>query len=112
MIEKRITLGFLAVFISCGMPATGARAADPMLAGFAEADITPDLSAGTVFLAGFGQNRKATAVLDPIAVRAMVLPDGSQTIAIACADVVVLFLPSTQRIRQELSGFGYVLVSS
>ena len=94
------------------MPASGARAAAPLLAGFAEADITPDLSAGTVFLAGFGQNRRATAVLDPIAVRAIVLRDGSQTIAIACADVVGLFLPSTQRIRKEFPSFGYVLVSS
>ena len=42
----------------------------------------------------------------------MVLRDGTQSIAIAAADVVGLFLPSTQRIRKELSGFGYVLISS
>ena len=30
----------------------------------------------------------------------------------ACADVVGLFLPSVERIRKELPGFTYVLVSS
>src|SRR5207248_1244676 len=32
----------------------------PLLAGFAEADITPKLGANPVYMAGFGQNRKAT----------------------------------------------------
>jgi hypothetical protein len=82
------------------------------LAGFAEADITPDPAGGAVFLAGFGHNRKATASLDPIAVRAVVLRSGSQTIAIACADVIGLFFPSVERIRKELPDFTYVLVSS
>src|SRR5262245_23985599 len=83
-----------------------------LLAGFAVEDITPGPAGQSVFLAGFGHNRKATAVLDPIAVRAVVLRSGSQTIAIACADVIGLFFPSVERIRKELSGFTYVLVSS
>src|SRR5437879_1160858 len=81
-------------------------------AGFAEADITPEVRNRTVFLAGFGHNRKATAVLDPIAVRAVVLRDESQMIAMACADVVGLFRPSVERIRKQLPEFKYVLVSA
>jgi hypothetical protein len=87
-------------------------AADPMSAGFGEADITPQLGAKPVYLAGFAGNRKAATVLDPIAVRAVVLRSGGKTVAIACADVVGLFLPSVERVRKELSGFDYVLVSS
>jgi hypothetical protein len=86
--------------------------ADALLAGFGEADITPQLNGKPVYLAGFSGNRKATAVLDPLAVRAVVLRSGGKTVAIACADVVGLFLPSIERIRKELTGFDYVLVSS
>jgi hypothetical protein len=96
-----------------GLLSTTAAAEAPLQAGFGEADITPKLVVGKpVYLAGFGANRKATAVLDPLAVRAVVLRDGNKTIAIACADVVGLFLPSVERIRKELTGFDYVLISS
>ncbi len=94
--------------------ASPARAADNdiLQAGFGEADITPALGGKPVFLAGFGQNRRATEVLDPLAVRAVVLRHGGRTVAIACADAVGLFLPSVERVRKELPGFTYVLVSS
>src|SRR5579872_5767939 len=41
--------------------------------GFAEKDLTPEVGAGKkpVYLAGFGQNRKATKVHDPIMARAI-----------------------------------------
>lgn len=81
-------------------------------AGFAERDITPKIEGPPVYLAGFGHNRKATAVLDSIAVRAVVLRSGDSTIAIACADVVGLFLPTVERIRKRLEGFDSVLVSA
>jgi hypothetical protein len=75
-------------------------------------DITPRLGAKPVYLAGFGQNRRATEVLDPLAVRAVVLRQGERKIAVACADVVGLFHDSVERVRKELPGFTYVLVSS
>ncbi len=84
----------------------------PLLAGFGEVDITPKLDGKPVYLAGFGANRKATGVLDSLAVRAIVLRHGGKTVALACADVVGLFLPSVERVRKELPGFDYVLVSS
>jgi hypothetical protein len=92
---------------------SGANADDtPLQVGFGEADITPTLIGKPVYLAGFGANRKATAVLDPLAVRAVVFRHGGRTVAIACADVVGLFLPTVERVRKELTGFDYVLVSS
>ncbi|HEY1381560.1 MAG TPA: hypothetical protein VGF55_32480 [Gemmataceae bacterium] len=85
---------------------------DQLQAGFGEADITPALIGKPAYLAGFGPNRKATAALDPLAVRAVVLRHGGKTVAIACADVVGLFLPTVERVRKELAAFDYVLVSS
>src|SRR4051794_10815368 len=73
-----------------------ARAVD---AGFGEADITPQVAGTRVFLAGFGKDRPATGVLDPLAVRAFVLRDGDKKIAFATADVVGLFRPSVERVR-------------
>jgi hypothetical protein len=94
----------------CVFAVNSSSAAEPPLeAGFGEADITPSLTAKPVYLAGFGQNRKATEVLDPLMVRAVVLRHGDTKIAVASADVVGLFLPSAQRVRKELPGFTYVL---
>src|SRR5437764_14661755 len=81
-------------------------------AGFGEADVTPELGKKPVYLAGFGQNRKATKVHDPIMVRAVVLADGDQQIALVSADVVGLFITSVERVRTQLPGFKYVLVSA
>jgi hypothetical protein len=83
-----------------------------LLAGFAEADITPKLGDKPVYLAGFGQNRKATGVLDPLKVRAVVLKHGGRKVALACADLVGFFLTNVTNVRQALPDFTYVLVSS
>lgn len=80
--------------------------------GYAEIDVTPALGKSPVFLAGFGQNRKATKVHDPIMVRAVVLAEGDQKIAMVSVDVVGLFLPAVERVRAKLPGFKYVLVSA
>jgi hypothetical protein len=95
-----------------GAPAPPDPAPTMLMAGFAQADITPDLGSGPVYLAGFAHNRKATAVHDPLLVRAAVLQTGQMKIAIASADLIGLFLPSVERIRRELPGFEYVLVSA
>ena len=97
-----------AVLIVCLIPFP-ARALD---FGYAEIDATPELGKKPVYLAGFGQNRKATKVHDPIMVRAVVLADGDQKIALVSADVVGLFITSTERVRAQLPGFQYVLVSA
>ncbi len=84
----------------------------PFEAGFGEADITPPLKDKTVYLAGFGHNRKATGVHDPLKARAVVLRHGQQKWAIVSLDVVGFFLPHVERVRKRLTGFTCVLVSS
>ena len=87
--------------------------AEALQVGFAEADITPKVAADRpVYLAGFGQNRKATGVHDPIMARTVVLKDGTSKMALVSLDVVGFFHPNVVRIRQQLPGFTYVLVSS
>jgi hypothetical protein len=97
----------------CCLSALPALAAEPTLSvGFGEVDVSPELGKKPVFLAGFGQDRLAKSVHDPIMARAVVLFDGSKTVALVSVDVVGLFLPSVERVRKQLAGFDYVLVSS
>lgn len=95
---------------ACALPA----GAGEFTVGFGEADVTPDVGKDKkpVFLAGFGQNRRATAVHDPIMARAVVLADGDQKVALVTVDVVGLFLPAVEAVRAKLPGFKYVLVSA
>src|SRR5437762_6000538 len=51
--------------------------------GFGETDITPTLGDKPVYMAGFGQNRKAKSIHDPLKARAIVLSDGKVKLAIA-----------------------------
>ena len=63
-------------------------------------------------MAGFGQNRKATAVHDPLMARAIVFKHGTSKIALVSINVVGLFHANVLDIRAKLPGFTYVLVSS
>jgi hypothetical protein len=95
------------------LPGLSLGAAEPGLSvGFGSVDVSPELGKKPVYLAGFGQDRPATRIHDPIMARAVVLADGSEKIALVSVDVVGLFLPSVDRIRSGLNGYRYVLVSS
>src|SRR5512145_954641 len=100
----RFTLALLAV-----VTLTLSAGAGEFTVGFGEADLTPEVGnkAKPVYLAGFGQNRKATKVHDPIMARAVVMADGDEKIALVSVDVVGLFLPSVERVREKLPGFKY-----
>jgi hypothetical protein len=80
--------------------------------GFGELEITPSLSGKPVYIAGYGQNRRATGVLDPLMARAIVLRNGGHKIAIVSLDLVGFFNTNVENVRARLSGFDYVLVSS
>src|SRR5207253_9382613 len=86
-----------------------ADAPDAVLeAGFGEADITPPVAdKKPVYMAGFGNNRKATGVHDPLFARAVVLRQGDTKIALVSIDVVGFFYTNVQRVRKELKGFRY-----
>ncbi len=87
---------------------------EPMLhAGFAEADITPALERGKpVYMAGFGHDRKAVAVHDPLKVRAVVLKHGGRKIALVGVDVVGLFQETTARVRAGFPDFDAVIIGA
>jgi hypothetical protein len=110
--SKSLLLVGLSVCICVSLAPSSAIAAAPLLAGFAEADITPAVKDKTVFMAGFGHNRKATGVHDPLMARAVVLRQGKDKVALVCVDLVGFFHPQVQSVRKKLDGFTYVLVSS
>src|SRR4051794_19626668 len=56
--------------------------------GFGEADITPKIGDKPVYIAGFGQNRKATKAHDPLFARAVVFKDAKKKVALVAVDLV------------------------
>jgi hypothetical protein len=107
---KRLLLVFVAIAMAA--PAQAGNAPQMLQAGFGATDVTPDGNGKPVYLAGFGKGRKATRVHDPIMARAVVLQAGKTKIAIASVAVVGLFREPVERVRRQLPGFTYVLVSS
>ena len=97
----------LVLFVSCAI------ANDGLFVGFAEVDITPEVTGSKpVWIAGYGHGRKANGVHDPLMARAVVMRHGDDRIALVAVDLVGLQLPEVKRIRAELQGFRYVLVAS
>ncbi len=103
---------FLLMALLVAAPRVGAQPVPDLSVGFGEVDVTPDLAKKPVWLAGFGKNRKATRVHDPLRARAVVFAHDKKKIAIVSADVVGLFNEVAQRVRRQLPGFTYVLVCS
>lgn len=104
-----------AIVLAANLFAGGTCAAEAaeLRAGFAAVDITPPLTGKRpVYIAGYGMNRKATGVHDPIMARAAVLQHGEQRIALVSVDLVGLQLPTVQLIREQLPDFKYVMVAS
>jgi hypothetical protein len=102
-------LSFFVFFcVFCGHSAW----AQTLQVGFGETDITPEVGGKPVYMAGFGQNRKATGVHDPLRARAVVLQHGDRKVALVALDLVGFFLPNVVPVRERLPGFTYVLVCS
>lgn len=96
------------------LPAAATTAsAGNLQVGLASADVTPPLHDDRpVWMAGYGQGRRATGVHDPLMARALVLSDGERRIAIVGVDSIGLQLPTVRRIRERLADYAYVLVAS
>jgi hypothetical protein len=60
--------------------------------GYAQTDITPAL-ARPVYLAGFGQDRRAEAIHDPLWARALAISDDQTTLVLCALDLIGLFRP-------------------
>ncbi len=105
-----------ALFFATG---TAAPAAEPPMApgllfGFAKKAITPEIGPRPVYLAGFGHDRKATAVHDDLWARAVAVSDGRQRIAIVSVDLIGVFHADVVKARERLqrSVPGAVLIVS
>lgn len=104
--------GKFTMVVPIGPAVQPAQADAVLLVGFGEADITPTLGDKPVYMAGFGQNRKATKVHNPLMARAVVLMNDNRKIAIVSVDLVGFFHPNVEQVRKQLPGYHYVLVSS
>ncbi len=93
-------------------PVAASPAGPVVEVGFGESDITPRLGGKPVFIAGYGQDRRATSVRDPLKARALVLRGGGRKVAFVCLDLVGFFHANVEHVRARLRGFDYVLVSS
>lgn len=70
-------------------------------AGAAKSTITPELESHKVYLAGFGHNRLATAVHDPLYVRCLALQDSGNVVVMCAADLIGLFYEDVLTIRSK-----------
>lgn len=82
--------------------------------GFANRNITPEVGKDKppVYMAGFGHNRVAEGVNDPLYAHAVVLSDGTNKIALVSLDIVGFFYPNAMNVRAALPGYTSVIVSS
>ncbi len=74
--------------------------------GVAIADITPRAHVPGIPLAGFGFNRRATAVLDPLEAVAVHLTDGEASVTLLAMDLIGFLYPYVDRLRARLRGAG------
>ncbi|NOZ84863.1 MAG: hypothetical protein GXP49_01100 [Deltaproteobacteria bacterium] len=74
-----------------------AKAAGTLLAGSAAVDITPRYPKG-MYMAGFGPQREARGVADPIFARALVLADPEKAVALVTLDVIGVLSETSARI--------------
>lgn len=108
MLRSRPPLGVAFLFLLAAGVCLG-----ELRAGASKKAITPDLKAGApVFLAGFGQNRVATAVHDDLFVRCLALSAGGKPVALCGVDSVGLFLDDVQKIRERVGSAADVVVAA
>ncbi len=71
-------------------------------AGASKRDVTPSLDR-PVFIAGFGHNRTATGIHDPIWVRCLAISDGNTTVAFVSVDLIGFFYePDVIAVRERV----------
>src|SRR4051794_23527701 len=114
MLRPFAAFGFIPAMVLCAFqPLDAADTGRGLRAGFSAVDITPPVGGrDAVYLAGYGMNRKATGVHDPLFARTVVLADGDTRIAISCVDLIGLQHSQVQAIRKQVGDFRYVMVSS
>src|SRR5689334_11493516 len=83
----------------------GAASTNALRVGFARLKITPDLanSKRPIYLAGFRQNRKATAIHDDLWAIACVIDDGRTRLGIVALDAIGFFHDDVISVRKRLA---------
>lgn len=105
--------GQLLFLLTFALLLTSPAAADSILkAGFGKCDITPDIVARPVWLAGYSHGRKAQVVHDKLWARAVVFEHAGQRMAWVGVDLIGLPYAVTQQVRARLKHFHYVLIAS
>ena len=84
------------------LAASGPLAAAGLQAGVAKATITPNVRAGRVYMAGFGNNRVATGVHDDLWVRCLALGTPDAKLAMCEADLIGLFYDDVLKVRAKV----------
>ncbi len=82
--------------------------------GYSQTNITPSLE-HPVFLAGFGQNRRAQTIHDDLLVRALALKDENTTLILAALDLIGFFrsdvLDVTRSVNTRAPGVQVIIAS-
>jgi len=76
-----------------------------MKIGYAQSVITPSLDR-PVYLAGFGQNRRAETIHDDLRVRALAIQTESATLALVALDLIGFFRPDVNEVLERLKTSG------
>jgi len=86
-----------------------------MKVGYAQQIITPSLDR-PVFLAGFGQNRRAQTVHDDLYARALALQSGADTLVLCALDLIGFFrqdiLEVVRDVNRQGAGLQVIIAST
>jgi hypothetical protein len=90
--------------VNLNIPAVQRQTGPDLHVGFARVKINPDLenSKRPIYLAGFRQNRKATAIHDDLWAIACVLDDGKTRLGIVALDAIGFFHDDVISVRKRL----------
>jgi hypothetical protein len=90
----------LTTVVALGMARGSPEAtAPPLRVGYADVDITPPLGTS---MPGYFRDRKATEVLDPLLVKALVVRQGGTTVALVAVDTISLSAPVVKAVRDSV----------
>jgi len=106
-----LTTSFSFIFIIPVSSQTTNTPVTKLEVGFSKGDATPKIEIKPVYIAGFGHNRKAEGISDPVYIRAMVLKAEGKKYAFVTADLIGLFKDQVDEIRKELKDFENVMFS-
>jgi hypothetical protein len=90
-------------FFAALLLALPATASAELRAGAAKTKVTPDLEKhGPIYLAGFGNNRRATGIHDDLYARCLALAVSSRPLVLCGVDSIGLFYDDVKRIREGI----------